>query len=52
MDYDFIAIPDENVPQAADPLFQHLVVTYASETSKDRPHGMAWMSFMLTVALS
>ena len=34
MTYDFIAIPDEDVPQAADPLFQHLVVTYASETNK------------------
>ena len=34
MNYDFIAIPDEDVPQATDPLFQHLVVTYASETNK------------------
>ena len=34
MNYDFIAIPDEDVPQAADPLFQHLVVTYVSETNK------------------
>ena len=34
MHYDFITIPDEDVPQAADPLFQHLVVTYASETNK------------------
>ena len=34
MHYDFIAIPDEDVPQAADPLFQHLVTTYASETNK------------------
>ena len=34
MNYDFIAIPDEDVPQATDPLFQHLVVTYVSETNK------------------
>jgi uncharacterized damage-inducible protein DinB len=34
MNYDFIAIPDEEIPQARDPLFQHLVVTYASETNK------------------
>ena len=34
MTYDFIAIPDEDVPQATDPLFQHLVTTYASETNK------------------
>ena len=34
MNYDFIAIPDEDVPQATDPLFQHLVATYVSETNK------------------
>src|SRR5262249_36568880 len=34
MHYKFIAIPDADVPQAADPLFQHLVTTYASETNK------------------
>src|SRR6516164_8684610 len=34
MTYDFIAIPDQDVPQARDPLFQHLVATYASETNK------------------
>ena len=34
MKYDFIAIPDEQVPQAANPLFQHVVNTYASETNK------------------
>jgi uncharacterized damage-inducible protein DinB len=32
--YEFVAIPEEQVPQAADPLFQHLVTTYASETNK------------------
>ena len=34
MHYEFVAIPDEQVPPAADPLFQHLVTTYASETNK------------------
>src|SRR4051794_15804976 len=34
MRYDFIAIPEEEIPQARDPFFQHLVVTYASETNK------------------
>ena len=34
MNYDFIAIPDQDVPRATDPLFQHLVVTYVSETNK------------------
>lgn len=34
MNYNFIAIPDEDIPQAKDPLFQHLVATYASETNK------------------
>jgi uncharacterized damage-inducible protein DinB len=34
MQYEFVSIPDEQVPRAADPLFQHLVTTYASETNK------------------
>ncbi len=34
MKYDFIAIPDEEIPQARDPLLPHLVVTHASETNK------------------
>ena len=34
MNYDFIAIPDQDVPHAADPLFQHLIATYVSETNK------------------
>ena len=34
MRYEWVAIPDEQVPRAADPLFQHLVATYASETNK------------------
>ena len=34
MRYDYVAIPDAEVPTAADPIFQHLVTTYASETNK------------------
>ncbi len=34
MQYEYVAIPDEEVPKAANPLFQHLVTTYASETNK------------------
>jgi uncharacterized damage-inducible protein DinB len=34
MHYEYVAIPDERVPQAADPLFGHLLSTYASETNK------------------
>ena len=34
MIYDFIAIGDQDVPPAEDPIFQHLISTYASETNK------------------
>lgn len=34
MQYDFVAIPDNDLPTAAAPLLQHLVTTYASETNK------------------
>ena len=34
MQYDYTAIPESEVPRAANPLFQHLLDTYASETSK------------------
>jgi uncharacterized damage-inducible protein DinB len=34
MKYESIAIPDEDVPAAADPTFQHILMTYASETNK------------------
>lgn len=34
MQYEYIAIPDGAVPRAANPVFQHLLDTYASETSK------------------
>jgi len=32
--YEYIAIPDEEIPKANEPIFQHLVSTYASETNK------------------
>jgi hypothetical protein len=32
--YDFIALPDTEVPQAVDSTFQHVVTTYASEANK------------------
>src|SRR5881394_3093223 len=34
MHYDHIAIPDAAVPQAVEPVFQHVVTTYASEANK------------------
>jgi uncharacterized damage-inducible protein DinB len=34
MHYDHIAIPDADVPQAVDPIFQHVLATYASEANK------------------
>jgi uncharacterized damage-inducible protein DinB len=34
MHYDFIAILDADVPQAIEPIFQHVLQTYASETNK------------------
>src|SRR6476646_9853301 len=34
MHYDFVAIPDADVPPAADPAYRHLLDTYASETNK------------------
>jgi uncharacterized damage-inducible protein DinB len=34
MNYDFVAIPDLEVPRASEPLFQHVINTYASETNK------------------
>jgi uncharacterized damage-inducible protein DinB len=49
MNYDFIAIPDQEVPQASDPLFQHIVVVYASETNKTASMWRAipddWLDF-------
>jgi hypothetical protein len=34
MHYDFIAIPDADVPQAVEPVFQHVLQTYAGETNR------------------
>lgn len=34
MNYDFIAIPDAKVPQAVEPVFQHVLTTYAGEANK------------------
>ncbi len=34
MHYDFTAIPDADVPQAVEPVFQHVLQTYASEANK------------------
>jgi uncharacterized damage-inducible protein DinB len=34
MNYGLTAIPDQDAPQATDPLFQHLVTIYVSETNK------------------
>src|SRR5476649_433973 len=34
MQYNFIAIPDAEIPKAVEPVFQHVVTTYASETNK------------------
>src|SRR3954465_4327454 len=34
MHYDHIAIPDAEVPVAVEPVFQHVVATYASEVNK------------------
>jgi hypothetical protein len=34
MHYDFTAIPDADVPQAVEPVFQHVVTTYLSEANK------------------
>src|SRR3954466_1276721 len=34
MHYEFIAIADEEIPQAAVPAYRHVVETYASETNK------------------
>lgn len=34
MHYEWTAIPDADVPAAVDPVWQHVVTTYASETNK------------------
>src|ERR1700722_5683224 len=62
MQYGFLAIPDHDVPQAIEPIFQLVVTTYTSETNKTvsmwrgaPPHRMvrknptAWLDFLLTL---
>ena len=34
MQYEYTAISEAQIPRAADPVFQHLLDTYASETNK------------------
>ena len=34
MEYEYTAIGEDQVPRASNPVFQHLLDTYASETSK------------------
>jgi hypothetical protein len=34
VNYDFIAIPDADEPQVVDPVFQHVLTTFASEGNK------------------
>src|SRR5438270_32119 len=34
MIYEYVAIPDAEVPKAVEPLFQHVVTTHASEVNK------------------
>lgn len=34
MHYDFVAIPDAEIPAATEPAWQHLITTYASEANK------------------
>src|SRR5271167_204786 len=34
MYYDYIALPDAEIPKAVEPVFQHVVTTYASEANK------------------
>src|SRR5258708_968084 len=34
MKYDYVAIPDADVPRAVEPAFRHVVTTYASEVNK------------------
>jgi uncharacterized damage-inducible protein DinB len=34
MKYDYVAIPDADVPRAVEPVFQHVLTTYASEVNK------------------
>lgn len=53
--YDFTPIPDDAVPQAVEPMFQHVVRTYASEwraLPSRRPHQfIAVIDTWITVAM-
>lgn len=42
MDYDETAIPDSDVPRTSQPIFQHLLKTYASEANK---LNSVWLEF-------
>jgi len=42
MNYDRVEIPDRSVPRAVEPVFQHLVDTYAGETNKT---ASIWRAF-------
>jgi len=42
MNYPWIAIPETSIPRAANPLFQHLLDTYVSESNKV---ASTWMQF-------
>ena len=33
MHYDFISILDAEIPKAVEPIFQHVLITFASETN-------------------
>ena len=34
MHYELTAIPDDEIPRAVEPVFQHILTTYASEANK------------------
>jgi hypothetical protein len=43
MHYDYTAILDADVPQAVEPVFQHVVTTYVSEANKTQMRRPASM---------
>jgi hypothetical protein len=49
MYYDLSAIPDAEVPQAVDPIFQHVLITYASEANKT---ASVWRAPRTTCSIS
>ncbi len=42
MNYPWVAIPDSSIPHAVNPVFQHLIDTYVSESNKV---GSTWKQF-------